>query len=188
MRTALIALALLAAGESATETLKQRDAEVRTALPPAGQAITPEARARLEKILTRAVDVRGMAEAALGPRWGKMTEKQRKRLLGAFEKRFRAVSGGELDGYRGTQFEYLPEEPVSDGVVRVPTRMQVKDEPVDVIYTMHREKEGWRIVDITIDGVSTVENYRASFARVIDKEGVEGLINRLSKGPTTGKS
>ena len=49
---------------------------------------------------------------------------------------------------------------------------------------MRQGKEGWRIVDITVDGVSTVENYRSSFNRVIAKDGVEGLIQRLEKGPT----
>jgi ABC-type transporter MlaC component len=36
--------------------------------------------------------------------------------------------------------------------------------------------------DVVVDGVSTVENYRSSFNRVISKEGVDGLIKKLEKG------
>jgi phospholipid transport system substrate-binding protein len=53
---------------------------------------------------------------------------------------------------------------------------------------MKREKDGWHIIDIVVDGVSTVENYRSSFARIISKEGVEGLIKRLERGGSPVKS
>ncbi len=131
----------------ATEALKERDAEIRAALPPRGEP-APEVRKKVETTITRTVDLEGMLQAALGPRWREITEKQRRRLVAAFERRFRDLSGRELDTYRSTQ----------------------------------REKAGWRIVDIAVDGVSTVQNYRSSFNRVIQKEGVEGLINRLEKG------
>ena len=47
---------------------------------------------------------------------------------------------------------------------------------------MRRSAGDWRIVDIVVDDVSTVDNYRSSFGRIIKKEGMDGLINRLNKG------
>jgi hypothetical protein len=35
-------------------------------------------------------------------------------------------------------------------------------------------------VDIVVDDVSTVENYRSSFNRIIKKEGMDGCIARLN--------
>ena len=66
--------------------------------------------------------------------------------------------------------------------MQVPTRVVVKGEPTDIAYRMRRSPGSWRIVDIIVDGVSTVENYRSSFPRVIQKEGVDGLIHRLERG------
>jgi phospholipid transport system substrate-binding protein len=168
-------------GGGATEALRARDAEIRAALPPTGAAATPEARRKIEAIVSRTVDLRAMAEAALGARWKAMSAKERKRLLAAFEKRFRRISSSELGTYRSTAIEYKPEVAVDD-LVKVPTKVVVKGEPTEIIYSMRRQTAGWRIVDITVDGVSTVENYRASFARVISKEGVDGLIRRLERG------
>lgn len=172
----------LAAEGTATEALRARDAEIRAALPPAGGQLTPEVRRRLEAIVTRAVDLRAMVQAAMGKRWAETPEKQRRRLLAAFESRFRKASGGELDAYRSTQIDYRPEAPQPGGTVQVPTKVVVKGEPTEITYTLKREAPGWRIVDITVDGVSTVENYRSSFSRIIAKEGVDGLIHRLEKG------
>jgi phospholipid transport system substrate-binding protein len=180
----LLAVALAAAapggGGGATAALKERDAEVRAALPPKGEP-SPEVRKKVEGIITRTVDLEGMLQAALGQRWKDMKEAQRKRLVAAFERRFRDLSGRELDTYRSTQIEYLPEKE-SEGDVVVPTKVVVEGEPTEIAYTLRREKTGWRIVDIAVDGVSTVQNYRSSFNRVIQKEGVDGLITRLEKG------
>ena len=181
MRAAVILAAALAAGGTATDAVRQRDAEIRAALPPEGAPAGEAARKRIEAIVSRIVDSRAMMEAALGARWDELTARQRARLLAAFERRFRIAGSAQLDDYRSTRIEYLPEQPDGDRV-NVPTKLVVKGEPTEVTYSMRQEQGGWRIVDIVVDGVSTVENYRSSFARVLAKEGVEGLIRRLDKG------
>ena len=188
MQLAVFLTLALAAQGGATDALKERDAEIRAALPSGGGEPSPEARKRIEAIVTRTVDVEGMLQAALGARWKEMSEKERKRLVAAFENRFRQLSSRELDSYRSTQIEYLAEKEGEDGQVTVPTKVVIKGEPTEIHYVMRREKSGWRIVDIVVDGVSTVQNYRSSFNRVIQKEGVEGLIRRLEKGSVGGKS
>ncbi|HEY7726576.1 MAG TPA: ABC transporter substrate-binding protein [Anaeromyxobacteraceae bacterium] len=178
---ALILLLAFQAGGGATDAVRARDAEIRAALPPPGAEVTPEARRRIEEIVARALDLRGMAQAALGPRWAQMTSVQRRRLVAAFERRFREVGASELEAYRDTAVEYRAEVE-RGGRVEVPTRLVVKGEPTEVTYALRRQGAGWRIVDLSVDGVSTVDNYRASFARVIARDGVEGLIRRLEKG------
>lgn len=185
MPTALLLVLALTATESATEALRARDSEIRAALPPEGTEVTPAVRRRIEGILTRAIDVRTMVQSAMGKRWGQITESQRRRLVSAFENRFRRSSSQELDGYRSTRIQYQPEVAGDGGVVQVPTRVVIKGEPTEITYAMRPEGDAWRIVDISVDGVSTVENYRSSFSRIISKEGVEGLIKRLERGAPT---
>jgi phospholipid transport system substrate-binding protein len=187
MPAVLMLLAALGAADGATGALRARDAEIRAALPAPGSEVTPAARRRIEAIVTRAVDVRAMVQESLGSRWPQITESQRRRLVTAFENRFRRTSGSELDAYRSTQIDYRPEVDSGEGTVQVPTRLVVKGEPTDITYTMKRERDGWRIVDIVVDGVSTVTNYRSSFARIISKEGVEGLIKRLERAGSSSK-
>ena len=186
MHVAFLLAAALAAQGGATDALKERDQEIRAALPEKGEP-TPEARKKIEGIVTRTVDLDGMLQQALASRWKDITPAQRKRLVGAFEKRFRSLSGKELDTYRSTQVEYLPEKPSEGGAVTVPTKVVAQGEPTEIAYAMRQEKGGWRIVDIVVDGVSTVQNYRSSFNRIIAKEGVDGLVKRLEKG-SVGKS
>jgi phospholipid transport system substrate-binding protein len=181
VRTALILLVLLAAGPSATQALRDRDAEIRAALPPPGQVLSEPGRRSFEAVVARVVDTRQMLESAMGARWAKMTPKDRQRLQTAFEHRFRMSGASQFDSMREAKVEYLGETPKGSNVV-VATRLQLKDETSDVSYLMTRVGGSWHIIDVIIDGVSTVENYRSSFARIIDREGLDGLIRRLERG------
>jgi phospholipid transport system substrate-binding protein len=164
---------------TATEALRARDAEIRAVLPKQGTEPTPATRKRLENILTRAIDLETMAKSALGSTWAQTSPAKRKKFLDAFTNRFRKATGEQLDQYRSTQVKYLPEESV-DGDTLVPTEVAIKGEPTRIDYRMRQEGGEWRIVDIVVDEVSTVENYRSSFNRIVKKEGMDGLIARLS--------
>jgi phospholipid transport system substrate-binding protein len=177
--TFVLALAV-GAEMSPTETIKARDAEIRAALPKDGNAITPATRDKLEAILTKAVDLESMAKAALGKRWDEQPKAKQKEFLNAFHTAFRSAIRGQIDFYKSSKTEFGAEQKEDDRV-KVPTTLTVKGEPTDVIYTLKEEKDGWRIVDIIVDDVSTVDNYRASFAKIITKEGFDGLIARLKK-------
>jgi phospholipid transport system substrate-binding protein len=181
VRALLFSLLLAAAAqaETATEALKARDAEIRAALPPQGTEPTAASRQKLESIVTRAVDLEGMAKSALGKTWTETPPAKQKKFLEAFKGRFRKATGEQLDQYRSTSIKYFPEKKEDDDTF-VPTEVLVKGEPTHVDYRMREEKGGWRIVDIVVDDVSTVENYRSSFNRIIKKEGMDGLIARLN--------
>ena len=184
MRILLLTLALAATESStATQALKARDAEVRATVPAKGAELTPATRQKLETILTRAVDLEGVARAALGKHWDAATAAQRKKFLEAFKQRFRKATADQFtDDYRGTEVKYLPETPGEEGAVKVPTEVVIKGEATHIDYLMRRSGADWRIVDIVVDDVSTVDNYRSSFGRIINKEGMDGLIARLNKG------
>lgn len=187
MRVVLITLALLAstpvlAAPSATmgptDTLKARDAEIRAVLPPAGQQPSDAAKQKIENAVLSAVDIEGMAKDALGKNWVKEPGRKRNDFISAFRNRFKKATSQQLDLYRSAQTQYVGEQKVGDDV-KVATQLVVKGEPTEVDYLMRKESKGWRIVDIVVDGVSTVQNYRSTFNKVIAKEGFDGLISRL---------
>jgi phospholipid transport system substrate-binding protein len=181
VRTLVLSLLLAASAqaETATEALKARDAEIRTALPPKGTEPTPETRKKLESIVTKAVDLDGMAKSALGKTWTETPPAKQKKFLEAFKSRFRKATSEQLDQYRSTEIKYFPEKKEDEDTV-VPTEVLVKGEPTRIDYRMRQTGGTWRIVDIVVDDVSTVENYRSSFNRIIKKEGMDGLIARLN--------
>lgn len=181
MRSALILIAVVSASQqSPTDVLQARDAEVRALLPKPGAPLTPAQREKIENVLIRTVDLEAMAKAALGKHWDEQPAAKRKKFMQAFVTRFKRLIGDQIDSYRQSETQFLPEQKKGDDVI-VPTVLVIKGEPTHVDYVMRHERNGWRIVDIVIDSVSTVENYRSSFSKVIAREGFDALIAKLAK-------
>jgi len=53
---------------------------------------------------------------------------------------------------------------------------------------MYKTAFGWKVYDVTIDSVSLVTNYRATFANTIRQSGIDGLIKTLSAQSAKGAS
>ena len=129
-----------------------------------------------------------MAKASLGKTWEAEPKPEQKRFLKVFDGRLRQAVTQEVDFFNASQIEYQPEKAVAEGT-EVPTQMKVKGDVTQVDYVLKKMASGWRIVDIVVDGVSTTQNYRSSFGKVIAKDGWDGLIARLAKGkPTTASA
>jgi phospholipid transport system substrate-binding protein len=52
---------------------------------------------------------------------------------------------------------------------------------MSVDYALRKQGNSWRAFDLVTDGVGLVENYRAQFNKIIAKEGVNGLLERMRK-------
>ena len=189
MHAAVMALGLVVAQTGATDALKSRDAEIRKALPPGNQPIAETKKAKLAAQLTQSVDLPGMAHDAMGKRWEELSNTGRAKYVAAFSAFFRKASEGQIDSYRNSTITYDKETATGDDV-QVSTTLTIypadagvagssSGEPTPVVYTLRREGAKYKIVDITIDGASTVESYRSSFGKIFDKDGVDGVIAKL---------
>ena len=53
-------------------------------------------------------------------------------------------------------------------------------QPIPVNYEMAKAADGWKVFDLTIEGVSLVTSYRGTFNSEIQEKGIDGLIKTLS--------
>lgn len=52
--------------------------------------------------------------------------------------------------------------------------------PIPLDFSFEKTNVGWKVYDISIDGISFINNHRNQFSAIIQKEGVDGLIRQLS--------
>ena len=55
---------------------------------------------------------------------------------------------------------------------------------MSVVYKMHiapNRKQGWRIYDVEVQGVSLIKTYRSQFAEVLSKGSIEDLLQKLEQ-------
>jgi len=53
-------------------------------------------------------------------------------------------------------------------------------QPIRIDYETEKTPAGWKVYNVSIDGISLVITYRGSFANQAREHGVEGLIKTLA--------
>lgn len=127
-------------------------------------------------------DFQRMSQRVLGKFWHRASEEQQTKFVAQFQTLLVHTYAAALREYSNQKVEYLPSRPREDGEVSVRTQIvQVGSPPIPIQYEMYKNPNGWKVYDITIDGVSLVINYRSTFASEIRSNGLDGLIERLAE-------
>jgi phospholipid transport system substrate-binding protein len=69
--------------------------------------------------------------------------------------------------------------------VHVSTDLISRDSTISMLYKFYKSKNGWRIYDLEIEGVSLVTTYRTQFDEALRNGSVEDLLLKLEKPQTT---
>ena len=132
----------------------------------------------LWEILSERIDFERMARRSLAGEWATRTPQEKKQFVRLFKKLLERSYVRWIEGFKNGRVHYLSER-VKGKYAKVQTRIFVADQFVDVEYKLVRQKNGWRVYDFTVQGVSVVRNYRAQFARVLDRESYQALVKKL---------
>jgi phospholipid transport system substrate-binding protein len=135
-----------------------------------------------EKILPH-VDFQEATRLAVGRAWRQATPEQRKQLVEQFRNMLVRTYSNALHSYEGQEMKVLPSR-VKPGDTEATVRNQFTragGKPVPIDYQMHKTPEGWKIYDITVEGISLVLTYRSEFDQVVKQSGIDGLIQRLAQ-------
>ena len=145
--------------------------------------------ALVDKYLLPNFDVQTSAIAVLGLHWKKATPEQRKRFVDAFYHSLLSNYGAALSEFTSDKLKIYPTN-VDPGADRATVRTEVKRDSGDRIavnYSMRKGPQGWKAVDVNIDGISYVKSYHDDFDAQIDQQGLDAVITRLEKGEKPGE-
>ena len=125
---------------------------------------------------------RRMAEIAVGPSWSQATPDQRDALTAEFRTLLLRTYAAALRAFGDQTITFKPLD-VAPGAVEATVQSVVSDGdasrlPID--YYMEKTADGWKVYEISIDGMKLIQNYRGTFASRVRTGGVEGLIKVLS--------
>jgi phospholipid transport system substrate-binding protein len=141
-----------------------------------------------EKVLPL-IDFEEAARLAVGRAWAQATPEQRKKLVEEFRKMLVRTYSNAISAYEGQTMKVLPVR-MKPGDTEVTVHNQyirAGGTPLPVDYQMHKTDQGWKIYDITVEGVSLVLTYRSEFDAVVKQQGIDGLIKRLEEKNTPAK-
>ena len=136
---------------------------------------------RLRAVVAPLFDFSEMARRSLGRHWRRRTPEQREEFTRLFAQLLERTYAGRITSY-DAQRAHVVGERIDGRFAHVDTLIVDREgRRFDVDYRMHRSGSpgGWRIYDVVVEDISLVNNYRAQFNRVIDRESYEGLVEKL---------
>lgn len=137
----------------------------------------------VEDILLPAFDFDYTARLVLGRHWRSASPKQQQQFQDAFYKFLVHTYANGLLQYDNEKVEVEPlrGEP-NPRYTLVRTKIFLEDgTAVPVDYALHLTDTGWKVFDVTIEGISYVTNYRNDFGAQIEQKGLNALIARLEQ-------
>ncbi len=135
---------------------------------------------RIDAIARERFDWETMSRLVLRRAWKKFDAEERQAFLEAFRDYLAASYGHRLDRYDQQDVKILGARVEPRGDVTVKTRIVGGSaDDVGMDYRMRERNGAWRVVDVKIEGVSLVSNFRSQFSEVLSHGGPDEVLRRL---------
>jgi phospholipid transport system substrate-binding protein len=148
--------------------------------------------AQVRALLAENFDLKLIGRYVVGQSWRTMGEERQEAYLALFEEYVLRTYSKRLGGYSGQQFQIAGVKSASpeDHIVAT-TITRPGAPPIEANWRVQTKTPQYKIVDVMVAGVSMVVTQRSEFGAVIQRRGVDGLIETLrmqvSKIPAQAK-
>lgn len=135
-------------------------------------------------------DYTRMTSLAVGMPWRQATPEQQQALAREFRQMLVRTYLSALTIYKNAQVDI---KSVRNGnsadEQTVRTEVSLPDQkPILVDFVFEKNDNTWKVFDISVEGISFINNHRNQFKAIIQKEGVNGLIKQLTDRNTAARA
>ena len=141
-------------------------------------------RHRIEEIAYDRFDFATISRLVLARHWSRFSPEQRQEFVEQFKIQLSKNYGTRIMRYNQQRVAIVGQRVEPRGDVTVGTRIEGGSaDGVEVDYRLRRldqEKDGpWMVIDVIIEGVSLVSNYRSQFSEILGRGSPDDLLRQL---------
>jgi phospholipid transport system substrate-binding protein len=141
----------------------------------------------LEEIVYGRFDLYVMSRLVLARNWKRFTEEQKAEYVKEFKQYLTNSYGSRIERYDQQEVEIIGEREEPRGDVVIQTKIVGGEfEGALVDYRLRKQEADWRVIDVVIEGISMVSNYRDQFKSIVSSGGPELLIEKLKEKNAAG--
>lgn len=135
----------------------------------------------LAPVIERAFDLPAILRASIGLRWASLPPADQQKLVEVFRKFTVSSYVANFDKFGGEKIELSPESRAIGTDQVVGTRIVSGGETTPIDYVMHKGPDGWRAIDVLLNGsISQVAVNRSDW-RALLASGAGPLIDSLQR-------
>jgi phospholipid transport system substrate-binding protein len=138
-----------------------------------------ERRRLIRKAADERFDWEEMARRSLGRHWAQRSAEGKKEFVSLFSELVERTYMSKVENYSGEKVQYEGETIDGDYAVVKVRVMSQKNRDISVDYRLQKKGNEWLIHDVSIEGVSLVNNYRTQFNSIILQSSYENLIKKM---------
>lgn len=137
----------------------------------------------LAPLVEGAFDLPVILQAVVGPRWSSLPAAQQSQLLDVFRRFTVASYVSNFDAFNGEKLEVLPSSRTVGADQVVETQIvPASGAPTKINYVMRRTPQGWRAVDVLLNGsISQDAVQRSDFRSLLGSGDAGPLIQNLQR-------
>ena len=136
----------------------------------------------VQKNIVPRFDFDRITQIAMGRNWAKATQSEQKQIASEFGKLLTRTYSNAISTLKDLDVEVKTTRVTTPNVdVTVKTQMIGRAQPVTIDYGLINSPAGWKVYDVTVEGISLVAAYRDEFNGLVSSSGVQGVIDALKK-------
>lgn len=135
----------------------------------------------VDQRLSPLADYQRMTSLAVGRYWKSATPAQQEALTKEFRTMMVRTYLSALTLYKNAQINIKGARAGNDNeeqTVRTDVTLP-NQKPIPVDFSFEQVGSAWKVYDISVEGISFINNHRNQFGAVIRKDGIDGLIKNL---------
>jgi phospholipid transport system substrate-binding protein len=136
---------------------------------------------RFRVLFKQFFDIPSIARFTLGRFWKAAQPDEQTKFLAAFEDVIVYTWTRRFSEYNGQTLKIQSTAPDGDDGALITSTVIGKDvQPIAVAWRLRKRDDGWRVVDVIVEGISMAGTYRQEYASIINEQGgVAGLVTKI---------
>ena len=144
-----------------------------------GPAQAEERRKVIGQTVDERFDWEEMSRRSLARHWAARTPEEKKEFIGLFRDLLERTYLDKVDDYSGEAVTYQGDT-IDGNYASVKVKIVTsKGKEIPVEYRVMKKQTQWLVYDMTIEGVSFVNNYRSQFNSILSKSPYSELVKKL---------
>ncbi len=175
------------AAEGPTAAVQQTADAVVAVLADKGLSVE-QRRHKVEEIVYAHFDFETLSRLVLARHWKELSPEQQKAFVEEFKRHLSVTYGKNVETYNNEKAVVIGDRAETQNDWTVKTKViRPSAEDVLVDYRLRKEDGQWRVIDVIIEGVSLVANFRSQFQEIISRDGAAKLIDLLREKNAKGE-
>lgn len=137
---------------------------------------------KLDPVVKDVFEFEAVSLVALGAHWRNLDTAQKAAFTNKLTDLSIATYAAQFKEYGNETFEFDSSQDLKSGRLMLRYNLVApKEKPIKFEYILAQVGDKWHIINIIVDGISDIALKKAQYTSVIDREGFDALLNKLTQ-------